>query len=208
VKSGGGESDSNSALRRALQNARAANMSKDKIQNAIDKALKIGDTSGFEQMIYEGYGPHGVPMIVDTATDNPTRTVANVRSAFKKENGNLGNTGSVSFMFDQYGLFRLKPEGVDRDELELELIDFGLEELDDGTNDDGDPMILLRCARERFGILQTELEARKIAVDSSGFEWAAKTMAELSDEEVDAVLKLIERLEEDDDVQAVFHNLA
>jgi YebC/PmpR family DNA-binding regulatory protein len=183
-------------------------MSKDKIQNAIDKALKIGDTSGFEQMIYEGYGPHGVPMIVDTATDNPTRTVANVRSAFKKENGNLGNTGSVSFMFDQYGLFRLKPEGVDRDELELELIDFGLEELDDGTNDDGDPMILLRCARERFGILQTELEARKIAVDSSGFEWAAKTMAELSDEEVDAVLKLIERLEEDDDVQAVFHNLA
>jgi len=208
VKSGGGESDSNPALRRALQNARAANMSKDKIQNAIDKALKIGDTSGFEQMIYEGYGPHGVPMIVDTATDNPTRTVANVRSAFKKENGNLGNAGSVSFMFEQYGIFRLKPEGIDRDELELELIDFGLEELDDGANDDGDPLIVLRCVRDNFGSLQNELETRKIEVDSSGFEWVAQTMTELSNEEVDAVLKLIARLEEDDDVQEVFHNLA
>jgi YebC/PmpR family DNA-binding regulatory protein len=208
VKSAGGEPDSNPALRRAIQNARAANMPKDKIQNAIDKALKVGDTSGFEQMIYEGYGPHGVPMIVDTATDNPTRTVANVRSAFKKENGNLGNAGSVSFMFEQFGVFRLKPEGVDRDEIELELIDFGLEELDDGTNDDGDPLILLRCARDSFGSLQDALEERKIAVDSSGFEWIPKTTTELSDEEVDAVLKLIDRLEEDDDVQAVFHNLA
>jgi transcriptional/translational regulatory protein YebC/TACO1 len=120
----------------------------------------------------------------------------------------LGNAGSVSFLFDQYGVFRLKPDGVDRDELELELIDFGLEELDDGTNDDGDPLILLRCARESFGVLQDELEARKIEVDSSGFEWIPKTMAELSDEEVDAVIKLIDRLEEDDDVQEVFHNLA
>ena len=208
VKSAGGEPDSNPALRRAIQNARAANMPKDKIQNAIDKALKIGDTSGFEQMIYEGYGPHGVPMIVDTATDNPTRTVANVRSAFKKENGNLGNAGSVSFMFEQFGVFRLKPEGVERDEIELELIDFGLEELDDGTNDDGEPLLLLRCARDNFGTLQDALEERKIAVDSSGFEWIPKTMTELSDEEVDAVLKLVDRLEEDDDVQAVFHNLA
>jgi len=208
VKSGGGDPDTNSSLRRAIQNASAANMSKDKVKNAIDKALKIGDTSAFEPVLYEGYGPHGVAMIVDTATDNPTRTVANVRSAFKKENGNLGNAGSVSFMFDQLGVFRLKPDGVDRDELELELIDHGLEELADGTNDNGDLLLLIRCARESFGAMQAELESRKIEVDSSGFEWVPKTLTELSDEQVDEVVKLIDRLEQDDDVQEVFHNLA
>ena len=208
VKAGGGDPDSNSSLRRAIQNARAANMPKDKIQNAIDKALKVGDTSGFEQILYEGYGPHGVAMIVDTATDNSTRTVANVRSYFKKENGNLGNSGSVAFMFSQFGVFRLKPDGIDRDEMELELIDHGLEELDDGLNDDGKPVILLRCERESFGTLQAELESRKLEVESSGFEWIPNSVTELADEQVDEVLKLVDRLEEDDDVQAVFHTLA
>ena len=207
VKSAGGEPDSNPALRRAIQNARAANMPKDKIQNAIDKALKIGDTSGFEQMIYEGYGPHGVPMIVDTATDNPTRTVANVRSAFKKENGNLGNAGSVSFMFEQFGVFRLKPEGLSATNLSWNSLILDLKNLMTAPT----TMANLCCScvvhetiSERFKML----EERKIQVDSSGFEWIPKTMTELSDEEVDAVLKLVDRLEEDDDVQAVFHNLA
>lgn len=208
VKSAGGDPDANPALRRAIQNARAANMPKDKIQNAIDKALKLGDTSDFEQTIYEGYGPHGVAMIVDTATDNPTRTVANIRSAFKKENGSLGSPGSVSFMFDQCGVFRLKPGDLDCEELELELIDHGLEELAEGVNDSGDPLIFLRCARESFGALQAELESRKLEVDSSGFEWIPKSFTELGDEEIDAILKLVSRLEDDDDVQAVFHNLA
>ncbi|PRP96576.1 putative transcriptional regulatory protein [Enhygromyxa salina] len=207
VKSGGADPDGNPGLRRAIQNARAVNMPKDKIQGAIDKAAGLGDVDGYETVFYEGYGPHGIAMMVETATDNPTRTVANLRFAFKKGSGNLGNSGSVAFMFDQLGVFRLDPEGLDRDELELELIDHGLEQLDDGINDDGDPVLILRCAREDFGNLQSGLEAKKIAVASSGFEWVPKTTTELSDEDTDEVLELIDRLEQDDDVQVVFHNL-
>ncbi|KIG18635.1 YebC-like protein [Enhygromyxa salina] len=207
VKAGGPDADNNPGLRRAIQNARAVNMPKDRIQGAIEKAAGLGDVDEYKTVFYEGYGPHGIAMMVETATDNPTRTVANVRFAFKKEDGNLGSTGSVAFMFDQFGVFRLDPEGLDRDELELLLIDHGLEQLDDGINDDGDPVLVLRCAREDFGNLQAGLDANKIAVASSGFEWVPKTTTELSDDETDAVLKLIDRLEQDDDVQVVFHNL-
>ena len=207
VKSGGGDPDGNPALRRAIQNARSVNMPKDKIQGAIDKALNVGDTADFQTVLYEGYGPHGIAMIVETATDNPTRTVANVRAAFNKENGNLGTTGSVSFMFQQLGVFRLKPEGLDRDELELSLIDHGLEDLAEGTGDDGEALLLARCAREDFGNLQSGLEAMKLEPVSSGFEWLPSTTSGLDEVGMDAVLKLIERLEQDDDVQAVFHNL-
>lgn len=208
VKAGGPDPDGNPALRRAVQNARAANMPKDKIQGAIDKASGGGDTSNYESVTYEGYGPHGVALMVETATDNPTRTVANIRFAFKKEDGNLGNSGSVAFMFDQVGVFRLNPEGLKRDELELELIDDGLQELLDGESDEGEPLLVLRCDRDDFGNLQAGLEARKIEAVSSGFEWIPKTTTEVTEEQADAVLKLIARLEEDDDVQAVFHNLA
>lgn len=207
VKQGGGDPDGNPALRRAIQNARAVNMAKDKIQGAIDKALGLGDDADYQEVIYEGYGPHGVALMVETATDNPTRTVANIRFAFKKGNGSLGNSGSVAFMFNQFGVFRLNPEGIERDELELELIDAGLEELLDGQDDDGKPLLLLRCAREGFGNLQTALEERKIDPVSSGFEWVPKTTTEISEEQMDDVLKLLDRLEQDDDVQAVFHNL-
>ena len=207
VKSNGSDPDGNPALRRAIQNARAVNMPKDKVQYAIDKASGLGDTTNYEEVIYEGYGPHGVPFIVETATDNPTRTVANIRFAFKKENGNLGNSGSVSFMFDQFGVFRLNPEGIDRDELELELIDGGLEELMDAEDEQGNALLALRCVRENFGNLQTALEAQGQVVVSSGFEWVAKTLTPLEDAQVDDILKLIERLEQDEDVQAVFHNL-
>jgi len=207
VKAGGPDPDGNPSLRQALQNARAANMPKDKINNAIAKAAGQNDTSDFEQILYEGYGPHGVALLVETATDNPTRTVANIRHAFKKENGNLGSNGSVSFMFDQCGVFRLTPDSVDRDEVEIELIDDGLEEMLDGTNDKGEPLLLLRCTRENFGNLQSGLETRKIEVVSSGFEWVPQNTTELPEDQLDEVLKLIGRLEEDDDVQEVFHNL-
>jgi len=207
VKAGGADPDGNPALRRAIQNARAANMPKDKIAGAIDKASGAADTTQYQEVLYEGYGPHGVALMVETTTDNPTRTVANLRFAFSKGKGNMGNAGSVSFMFDRFGVFSLKPEGIDREELELELIDHGLEELGDGESDKGEPVLVLRCARDEFGNLQSALEARSLQVVSSGFEWVAKTTTELPDDQTDAVLKLVERLEEDDDVAEVFTNL-
>jgi YebC/PmpR family DNA-binding regulatory protein len=208
VRAGGPDPEANPALRRAVQNARSVNMPKDRIQNAIDKAAGAQDTDDYQQISYEGYAPHGIALIIEAATDNPTRTVANVRFAFKKENGNLGASGSVSFMFDYFGVFRISPEGVERDELELELIDHGLEEIVEAEDDDGKPLLGLRCVRENFGSLQAALEERKIAVDSSGFEWVPKTTTELGNAEAEEVFKLIDRLEQDDDVQAVFHNLA
>lgn len=208
VKAGGGDPDGNPALRRAIQNARAVNMPKDKIQGAIDKAMGVGDTAEYQEVLYEGYGPHGSALLVETATDNPTRTVANIRFAFKKESGNLGTAGSVSFMFDKLGVFRLSPEDIDRDELELQLIDHGLEELLDGESDEGEPQLVLRCARDSFGELQSGLEAQGLTIVSSGFAWVPKNTLELTDDQVDEVLKLVDRLEQDDDVQEVFHNLA
>ncbi|MCB9713856.1 MAG: YebC/PmpR family DNA-binding transcriptional regulator [Myxococcales bacterium] len=207
VKAGGGDPDGNPALRRAMQNARAVNMPKDKVQAAIDKAMGLGDTADYQEVLYEGYGPHGSALLVETATDNPTRTVANIRFAFKKGGGNLGTAGSVSFMFDQLGVFRLSPEGVERDELELELIDDGLEDLLDGTDDDDTPQLVLRCARDDFGSLQAALEERGLQVVSSGFVWVPKNTLSLTDEQEEEVAALIERLEQDDDVQDVFHNL-
>ncbi len=207
VKSGGGDPDGNPALRRAMQNARAVNMPKDRIQNAIEKALGVGDGAAYEEVLYEGYGPHGIPLLVLCATDNPTRTVANLRFTFKKGNGNLGNSGSVAFMFDLFAVFRLAPDGLDRDTLELELIDHGLEAMVDTQDDDGRALVGLRCTRENFGTLQTALEERKIAVVSSGFEWIPKTTTALDDHEANEVVELVAKLEQDDDVQQVFHNL-
>lgn len=208
VKAGGSDPDGNPALRRAIQNARSVNMPKDKIQSAIDKASGAADAADYQQVLYEGYGPHGVALLVECATDNNTRTVANIRHAFKKGTGNLGNSGSVAFMFDQFGVFRLSPEGVERDELELELIDHGLEQLLDGEDDDGKPLLLIRCSRENFGNLQTALEEKKLEIISSGFEWVPQNHTELAEAEAEAVIGLIERLEQDDDVQEVFSNLS
>ena len=206
VRAGGPDPESNPALRRAIQNARAANMPKDKIQGAIDKASGVGGDDEYQTVVYEGYGPHGVAMMVETATDNPTRTVANVRFAFKKEGGNLGSSGSVAFMFDEVGVFRLAPAGVDRDELELELIDDGLQSLEDGEDEKGEPLLILRCARDDFGSLQAGLDARGLEVSSSGIEWAPRSTTPLTEEQIDDVLKLVDRLEQDDDVQNVFAN--
>ncbi len=207
VRAGGGDPEGNAALRRAIQNARAANMPKDRIQNAIDKALGVGGGAEYQEVVYEGYGPHGAALIVLTATDNPTRTVADLRFAFKKGDGNLGNTGSVAFLFDHFMVFRISPEGIDRDELELEMIEHGLEAMVDGEDDDGKPVLVLRCALDNFGTLQAGLEAKKITVASSGQEWVPKSPTPLEESQADAVLALVEKLEAFDDVQQVFHNV-
>ena len=207
VKAGGGSPDTNPALRRAIQNARSVNMPKDKIENAIKKALGGGGEE-FQEVIYEGYAPHGIAILIETATDNTTRTVANLRMHFNKNGGNLGNSGSVAFMFDRMGVFRVSPEGLDVEELELDLIDHGLEELGEGMSEDGKQEVLvLHCTFTEFGTMQSALEERGIKVISSGSEFIAQTLSELPESKAEDVLKLVDRLEQDDDVQKVFHNL-
>lgn len=207
VKAGGTSPDGNPGLRRALQNARAANMPKDKVENAIKKASGQG-AAAYEIVIYEGYAAHGIALLVEAATDNVTRTVANVRHAFKAHGGNMGSTGSVAFMFQHQGLFRLDPEGLDRDALELDLIDHGLLSLDDGEGDKGEQLLIVRCGFADFGNMSTALEGRGLQVVSTAFEYVAQTLTELPDDKTDEVLKLVAALESDDDVQNVYSNLA
>jgi YebC/PmpR family DNA-binding regulatory protein len=207
VRAGGPDPDANPALRRAIQNARAVSMPKDKILSAIEKASGANTGDDYQEILYEGYGPHGVAILVTTTTDNPTRTVANVRSYFKKGGGALGTAGSVAFLFDQFGSFFVEPGALDRDELELELIDAGLERLEDGTTDDGKSAWIVYCGRDDFSTMQSALEARKLNVISSAFTWVPKTTTTLGAAEVEEIADLIERLEDDDDVEAVFCNL-
>jgi YebC/PmpR family DNA-binding regulatory protein len=207
VKSGGTSPDGNPALRRALQNARAVNMPKDKIEAAIKKASGHG-AADYDVILYEGYAAHGVAMLVEAATDNVTRTVANVRHAFKAHGGNLGTTGSVAFMFQRQGVFRLSPQGVDRDELELGLIDHGLIALDDGENDKGEAELVARCAFADFGALQHGIEGRGLTPSSSHSDYVAANLVELPEGKLDEVMVLVAALEGDDDVQNVYTNLA
>ena len=206
VKASGPSPDANPALRRALHNARAVNMPKDKVEAAIKKASGQG-AADYEIVIYEGYAPHGIALMVETATDNVTRTVANIRHAFKAHGGNMGTTGSVSFMFQKQGVFRLSPEGVDRDNLELELIDHGLVALEDGENDKGEKQLVVRCEFTDFGAMQHAIEARGLTQMGSSHEYVAATLSELPDDKADEVMKLVATLEEDDDVQNVYSNL-
>jgi YebC/PmpR family DNA-binding regulatory protein len=206
VKAGGPSPDGNPSLRRALQNARAVNMPKDRIENAIKKASGQGGTV-YEIVIYEGYAPHGIAVMVETATDNVTRTVANIRHHFKAHGGNMGTTGSVAFMFQKQGVFRLSPEGVDRDNLELELIDHGLVSLDDGENDKGEKQLLVRCAFTDFGTMQTALEGRGIHAVSTESEYVAQNLTELPEDKANEVMEMVAALESDDDVQNVYSNL-
>jgi YebC/PmpR family DNA-binding regulatory protein len=207
VKAGGPSPDTNPALRRALQNARGANMPKDKVEAAIKRASGQ-EQKAYEVILYEGYAPHGVAVMVETATDNGTRTVANVRSAFKDHGGNMGTSGSVAFQFKKMGAFRLAPEGIDQDTLELDLIDHGLEEMGEGTGEKGEKQLVIRCAFESFGQLQAALEERKLPVVSAESEFVAQTPVQLSEEQAKEVLELVDALEQDEDVQRVFHNLA
>jgi YebC/PmpR family DNA-binding regulatory protein len=207
VKAGGPDPNSNPALRRVVQNARAVNMPKDKIESAIKRAASK-DATGYEEILYEGYAPHGIAVIVEAATDNPTRTVANVRNQFNKFGGNLAATGSVAFQFKRMGVFRLNPEGIDQDEMELELIDHGLEEMGESTGEKGEAQLVIRCAFPDFGKLQKALEDRGIKPISTESEYIATTPMELGDAHAKEVLDMIDGLEQDDDVQKVFHNLA
>ncbi len=203
VKKGGPDPNINPMLRRIMQNAKSINMPKDRIEGAIKNALGK-DTSNYDEVLYEGYAPHGIALLVETATDNTTRTVANVRSYFNKGNGNLGNSGSVGFLFKHSGVFKLKPEGVNPEELELELIDAGLEEM----GEDSEGNVILRSDFTDFGNMQKALEEKGIIPISSELEWIPLNTVEISEQEAEDVFKLIERLEEDDDVQRVFHNMA
>ncbi len=206
VKAGGADPVNNPMLRRVVQNARNVNMPKDKVESAIKRAAGK-EAESFEEIVYEGYAPHGVAIMVETATNNPTRTVSNIRTHFNKGGGTLGNAGSVSFQFKKMGTFRLDPKKLDQDELEMELIDHGLEEMGESTGEKGEPQLVLRCAFNDFGTLQKALEDRGITPLSAESEYIPVTPVDLSEPQAEEVLKLVDRLEQDDDVQKVFHSL-
>jgi YebC/PmpR family DNA-binding regulatory protein len=207
VKSGGPDPASNPTLRRVIQNARAVNMPKDKVEAAIKRASGR-DATNYHEVLYEGYAPHGVALLVETATDNPTRTVAHVRSIMSKYGGNLGTNGSVAFQFRKMGVFRLDPAGINQDELELDMIDHGLEEMGESTGEKGEAQLVLRCEFGNFGRLQEALEARHIAPLSAEHEYICAAPTELPEAQAAEALELIDQLEQDDDVQRVFHTLA
>jgi YebC/PmpR family DNA-binding regulatory protein len=207
VRAGGPSPENNPALRRIIQNARAVNMPKDKVEAAIKRASGQGGAN-YEEILYEGYAPHGVAVLVECATDNPVRTVANVRSHFNKGGGNLGSTGSVGFAFKRMGVFRLNPAGIDPESLELDLIDHGLEEMGESTGEKGEPQLVARCAFGGFGQLQKALEERGITPLSAESEYIPVTPVQLPEHQATEVLRMIDSLEQDDDVQKVFHNLA
>jgi YebC/PmpR family DNA-binding regulatory protein len=206
VKAAGPDPDNNPTLRRVIQNARSVNMPKDKVEAAIKRASGK-DVASYEEVIYEGYAPHGIAVLVQTATDNPTRTVGTVRNAFNKNGGNFASTGSVSFMFRRMGVFRLDPSGIDQDDLELYLIDHGLDEMGESTGEKGEPQLVVRCNFADFGQLQKGLEDRGIMPLSAEQEYICTTPTELPEDQARDVLELIDKLEQDEDVQRVFHTL-
>mgnify|MGYP006099296723 FL=1 len=203
VKEGGADPDSNSKLRAVIQNAKSVNMPKDNIERAIKRASDKSQ-GDYKEVLFEGYGPHGIAILVETATDNNTRTVANIRSYFTKCNGNLGTSGSVIFMFDHICNFKVEKQDLDIEELELELIDFGVEELFIEENE-----ILIYAPFECYGVIQSELEKREIIINSSGFDRIPNITKEIKEEEEIADIdKLLEKIETDDDVQNVYHTMS
>ena len=201
VKEAGPDPDSNSKLRAVIQNAKSVNMPKDNIERAIKRASdkSVGD---YKEILFEGYGPSGIAILVETATDNNTRTVANIRSYFNKHNGNLGTSGSVAFMFDHTCNFKINKENIDIENLEFDLIDFGVEEVFEE-----DTSILIYGPFDSFGEIQKELELKKIEIISSGFDRIPNNIKEVSNRDRDENEKLLEKIENDDDVQNVFHNM-
>jgi YebC/PmpR family DNA-binding regulatory protein len=202
VKTGGPDPENNPALRRCYLNAKACNMPKDRVEAAIKRAMGK-DKTDYEELVYEGYGPHGVAIMVETATDNPTRTVANVRMHFTKGHGSLGTSGSVAFTFNRMGEFKVKSNGISTDELELDLIDFGLEEI----GEDAEGNIIIRTAYNEFGNMSKALEEKKIEVISAELTRIPVNTVELGEDASNELLKLVDTLEQDDDVQKVYHNL-
>ena len=206
VKASGPDPAMNPALRRCYQNARSVGMPKDRVEAAIKRAMGK-DTANYEEILYEGYAPHGVALLVETATDNHVRTVANVKSHFNKGHGALGNSGSVSFQFKKVGSFKLNPDGLSMDDLELDLIDHGLDEIGESVGENGEDILVLRCAFTDFGSLQKALEDKNITPISAELEWIPTTTVPVTDEQAEDISKLIDRLEQDEDVNKVFHNM-
>src|SRR5688572_21164512 len=202
VKAAGPLPENNPKLRLAIQNAKGMNMPKDRVEAAIKRASSK-EEKDFQEVTYEGYGPHGIPIMVECATDNPTRTVANVRLIFAKNGGSMGNSGSVAFMFEHRGVFKFDPAKLNVDELELDLIDAGAEDIERGEEE-----IILYTKFTDFGQMQKFLEEKKLDAKSSELQYLPSATKELPEDQQDEVLKLIEALEGDDDVQSVFHNLA
>ncbi len=202
VKEGGPDPETNSRLRAVIQNAKAVNMPKDNVERAIKKASSKDSGDDYKELIYEGYGPHGIAILVETATDNTNRTVANVRSYFTKHNGSLGTSGSVEFMFERKCHFKIAKTEQDLEELELELIDFGVEEVFD--EEDG---VMIYGPFEAFGAIQKALEEMGLEIISSGFERIPTTTKKLTEEQEAEVEKLLEKIEDDDDVQQVYHTM-
>ena len=201
VKAGGGDPAYNMRLRVAIQTAKSLNMPKDRIDAAIKRAMSK-DTENFQEVVYEGYAPHGIAVMVECATDNPTRTVANIRSIFNKGGGTLGASGSVAFLFERKGVFRITTEKMDLDELELELIDYGADEIERGEGE-----VIVYTTFENFAGMQKALEDKSIGILSAELQRIPNTISELEDAAADEIGQLVEKLEEDDDVQAVFHNM-
>ena len=202
VKQGGPYPENNPKLRLAIQNAKGVNMPKDRVEAAIRRASSK-EEKDFQEVTYEGYAPHGVPVVVECATDNPTRTVANIRLHFSKNGGAMGNSGSVTFLFERRGVFKFDPAKINIDEIELDLIDAGAEEIEQGEDE-----IVIYTKFADFGQMQKFLEAKNLEAKSSEIQFVPTTTKELTEEHQDEVFKLIEALEADDDVQHVYHNLA
>ena len=201
IKLGGGDPDGNARLRVAIQNAKGLNMPKVNIDAAIKRATSK-DSSNLEEVVYEGKGPYGIPILLECATDNPTRTVANVRMNFNKYGGELGKTGSLDYLFERKGVFRIKKENIVLEDLEFELIDFGADEIESDEEE-----IVIYTAFTDFGNMQKALESKKYNIISSELERIPNSTVELNDEQVEEVMKLVGKLEEDDDIQTVYHNL-
>ncbi|GEQ86278.1 putative transcriptional regulatory protein [Patiriisocius marinistellae] len=210
VKEGGPDPDSNSRLRAVIQNAKSINMPKDNVERAIKRASDKNQ-GDYKEVIFEGYAQHGIAVLVETATDNNTRTVANVRACFNKTDSSFGTSGSVVFMFDHTCNFKVKAEGLDLEELELELIDEGVEEIFEDTDENADgeteTSVVIYAPFESFGNIQAYLESNNIEILSSGFERIPQVTKKLNEEEMADVEKLLEKLEDDDDVQNVYHTM-
>ena len=202
VKAGGPNPDLNSRLRMIIQNAKAINMPKVNVDGAIKRASEK-DSSNYEEIIYEGYAPHGVPVLVECTTNNPTRTVASVRLYFSRAEGSLGTNGSVSYMFEHKVMFKIDAASLNKDDLELELIDVGLEEI----NADDEGHFIIQTAFTDFGNMQSALEERKINVVESSKIYVPTAFKELTPEQEADVMAMIEKMEEDDDIEAVYHNI-
>lgn len=202
VKLSGPEPDNNPRLRMAMQNAKSVNMPKDRVESAIKRAVSK-DTANYDEVVYEGYAPHGIAVVVECATDNPTRTVANIRMYFTRANGSLGKTGSLDFLFERKGIFKLAKNNLNIEDLELELIDFGAEEV---FEDEGE--IFVYTSFQDYGTMQKALEEKGMEVTSTEIQRIPTNTVQLTDDQVKEVEAMIEKIEDDDDVQAVYHNMA